>query len=644
MRLKIISLGTLVLTALCVGTVYKTDTDVTQQPTQTCPLIPRQVLFDNPEKFNVRISPDGTKLAYLAPDKNNVLNIWVRSVDKNDDVCISKATGRGIFSYWWAYDMRAIFYAYDKDGKENTHLYAIDLATGASKNLTPYDDVMVDVIAYHREHPTRMLVQMNKDDKRFFDVYELDLITGALTFREKNPGCAVGFMADHDLNIRAALCNLPDGGSKMLLKQADGSWQSFITWTLEDGYSHPYTLSRDGKTLYALDSRDSDTLQLVRIDIANKQKTIIASQPGYDITEVVRHPDTDEPIFAINSKDHDYRMIIDHNFDGDVQALDALKVPWEIASTTTDLQTWIIATTSDTQVANYYVYHRPTKKITFLYCARPALANYQLQPMQCVDITSRDGLVMHSYLTLPYSNATNVPMVLFVHGGPWAADQWGYNSRVQLLANRGYAVLQVNYRGSSDYGKAFLNAGNKEWGGKMHDDLIDAVNWAIAHHIADPARIAIIGGSYGGYAALAGAAFTPDTFCCAVDLFGICNLFTRMSHAAPYLAPWIANLCKRVGDPVADEAMMRARSPLFSAHRIKKPMLIVQGANDVRCTMVESQQIVAELKKNGIEHDYLVFQGEGHGLAKPENNLIMYAAIEKFLAKHLGGRCEPLMQ
>lgn len=640
MRFKIISLSTLTLIAVCVGFVYNTDTDVATQSIRSCPLIPRTVLFDNPEKINVSISPDGTKLAYLAPDKNNVLNIWVKSIDKNDDTCISKATGRGIFSYWWAFDMRSIFYAYDKDGKENTHIYAIDLATGASKNLTPYDDVMVDVIAYHHEHPTRMLVQMNKDDRRFFDVYELDLCTGALTFREKNPGCAVSFMADRDLNIRTALRNNPDGGSTVLLKQANGSWRPFITWSLEDNQSHPLALSHDGTTLYALDSHDSDTLQLVRIDLASTQKTVIATQPGYDITDVVLHPDTDEPIFAINSKDHDYRMIIDHSFDADAHALDALNMPWHIVSHTTDLQTWVIATTSDTHVACYYLYHRPTKKISFLYCARPALADYQLQPMQCVDITSRDGLVMHSYLTLPFAHATNVPMVLFVHGGPWAADHWGYNSRAQLLANRGYAVLQVNYRGSSDYGKTFLNAGNKEWGNKMHNDLIDAVNWAIAQKIADPAHVAIVGGSYGGYAALAGVAFTPDTFCCAVDLFGICNLFTRASNAAPYLAPWVALINKRVGDPVADEAMMRERSPLFSAHRIKKPMLIVQGANDVRCTMVESQQIVAELKKNGIEHEYLIFENEGHGLAKPENNLMMWGAIEKFLAKHLGGRCE----
>lgn len=612
-------------------------------PTQALevPLIPREVLFGNPTKCSFQLAPNGTMISYLAPDRDNVLNIWIKSIDKNDDRCISNNQDRGIYHYCWAHDSTKIFYLYDKDGHEDTNLFAIDLATGTTTNVTPYENTCAHILHYSKKHPDRMLIQLNKEDKHLFDAYELNLTTGELTLREKNFGNVVGFLADDDLVIRGAIKNTPDGGSCLLLKSTDGTWQPFITWELEDAYSHPLSFHRDGKTLYLLDSRGNDTLQFVKLDLATQQKTIIASEPGYDMIGAWIHPDTHEPIAAINSKDHGCFTLLDPQWNDDIKELNKLDAPWSIASYSDDLQTFIISTISDTKVANYYLYQRPTKKINFLCCARPELTKYPLQPMQCIDIKSRDGLTLHSYLTLPYTKQmTNLPLVLFVHGGPWAADHWGYDARVQLLANRGYAVLQVNFRGSSDFGKAFLNAGNKEWGGKMHDDLIDAISWAVTQKIADPKRIAIMGGSYGGYAALCGAAFTPDVFCCALDLFGMCNLFTRVTNAAPYLQPWLATLNKRVGDPVADAELLKARSPIFSVDRIKIPMFIVQGENDPRCTMVQSIEITQALKKNNIPYEYMVFTGEGHGLAKPENRLKMFGGIEKFLHDQLGGRCQ----
>jgi dipeptidyl aminopeptidase/acylaminoacyl peptidase len=606
------------------------------------PLIPLPLFFDNPVKACFKISPDGTMISYLAPDSAGVLNIWIKSIDKNDDRCISHAQCRGIFHYCWTYDSTKILYVYDKNGHEDIHLFAIDLATGTSTNLTPYENTRVDILHYCKEHPDRMLIQMNKDDKRYFDAYELNIATGELILREKNFGNVIGYLADNNLTVCGASQNLPDGGSCLLIHAADKTWQPFITWTLDDASSHPLHFHRNGKILYALDSRDNDTLQLVSINVETKEKTVIANEPGYDIIGAWLHPDTDEPIAAINSKDHGCFTLLDQQWQDDIKELNKLGVPWSIESYSSDLQTFIISTTSDTKVTTYHMYHRPTKKITLLCCARPELAKYPLQPMQCIDIKSRDGLTLHSYLTLPCTGqTTNLPLVLLVHGGPWSADHWGFSSIVQLLANRGYAVLQVNFRGSSDFGKTFLNAGNKEWGGKMHDDLIDAIMWAMQQKIADPHRIAIMGGSYGGYAALCGAAFTPDVFSCAVDLFGMCNLFTRITNAAPYLQPWLATLNKRVGDPVADADLLRARSPIFSADHIKIPMFIAQGENDPRCTMVQSIEITQALKKNNVACEYMVFENEGHGLAKPENRLKMFGAIEQFLAKYLGGRATP---
>ena len=606
-------------------------------------LIPRDILFGNPVKTSPQVSPDGRRMAYLAP-VNNVLNVWVGTIGQDDYRSVTNDVERGIRFYAWAADNKHILYLQDVGGNENWRLYATNLESQETRDLTPFENVQARVIDRDKHFPNELLIGMNKDNPQVHDVYHLDLASGELTLVTKNPGNIVGWVTDANFKVRSALAMAPDGSLHLQVRQNEESeWTEIVTWGPEDNQtSGPVGFTLDGQSIYLQDSRDYNAGRLVKMDIATGAITVIAEDPEYDVASTMIHPDTREIQAVAFDRDRLEWSVLDDSIKADFEYIRSLhRGDFSINSRDDADATWIVAFTVDNGPVPFYAYDRKTRTATFLFDNQPALNEYTLATMEPFSFTSRDGLTIHGYLTLPPGEERrNLPMVLNVHGGPWARDDWGYRPDVQWFANRGYACLQVNYRGSTGYGKAFMNAGNKEWGGRMHDDLVDAVNWAVERGIADPKKVSIFGGSYGGYAALVGATFTPDVFCCAVDIVGPSNIITLIQTIPPYWAPLVSIFHQRVGDPSTEEEFLKSRSPLFKVDQIKIPMLIGQGANDPRVKQAESEQIVEAMKSKGIPYEYMLFPDEGHGFAKPENRLKFYAAAERFLAKYMGGRYE----
>lgn len=607
------------------------------------PLIPRTVLFGNPERADPQLSPDGRRLAYLAP-RDGVLNIWVGHRDRDDFRPVTSDTDRGVRVYFWSHDNRHLLYLQDVGGDENWRLHKVEPETGAVSDLTPFENVQVQIVARERRRPTELLLAMNRDDPRHHDVFHVDLASETLTLAAKNPGNVVGWIGDADLRVRAALATRPDGGTEVLVRDApDDEWRSFLVWSEEDALSSaPLGFTLDGTALYLADSRHCDTARLVRLDLASGQSTVLASDDHYDVSGAELDPETREVQLVQFTRARREWEVLDPALAADVEALRALDPgDFAIHSRTHADDAWIAEYIEDDGPVTYYWYDRGKKTGEFLLHTRPDLARYTLAEMEPISFVSRDGLTIHGYLTVPHGvEARQLPMVLNVHGGPWHRDVWGYDPEAQWFANRGYACLQVNFRGSTGYGKRFLNAGNKAWGAEMHDDLVDAVRWAVDRGAADPDRVAVYGGSYGGYAALVGATLTPELFRCAVDVVGPSNLITFIETIPPYWTSYLEMLHRRVGNPETEADFLKSRSPLFNVERIQVPLLIAQGANDPRVKRSESEQIVAAMREKGIDHEYLLFPDEGHGFAKPENRLRFYAAAERFLAKHLGGRLE----
>ncbi len=627
------------LLAVLVATAVLVASCGTQQPE----LIPRTVLLGNPEKMRARISPSGDMLAYVAP-VDDVLNVWIRTIGEGDDHAITSDEHRGIVQYFWSQDSNEIFYLQDGDGDENWRIYGVNIQTGDVRDLTPYDGVQVRIVDYSKHHPNTMLVAMNQQDPRLHDVYSLDLTSGELTMLARNPGNIVGWVTDFDLKVRGAVAMTPDGGTELLVRaDEDATWEPIIHWGTEDNMtSGPLSFTKDGGSMYIIDSRDANAGQLYLYDLATGEKEHVAGDEQYDIEDVMFNPDTWEIEGIAYMRERTEWVIMDDVVQQDFDAIATLdEGEFGVYGRDHADDTWIVAFSKDDGPIVYYLFDRESDEGTFLFKHRTDLDDYTLAPMEPIQFESRDGLTIHGYITYPPGlGRTNLPMVLNVHGGPWARDQWGYNPEAQWMANRGYVCLQVNFRGSTGYGKDFINAGNKEWGAAMHDDLIDAVNWAVDEGIADPERVAIYGASYGGYAALVGATFTPDVFCCAVPMMGPSNLLTFIETIPPYWAPMIEMMYLRVGNPNTERDMLIERSPLFKVDQITIPMLVAQGANDPRVVQAESEQVVAAMEENGVEVEYILFPDEGHGFARPENRLRFYAAAERFLSKHLGGRVE----
>jgi dipeptidyl aminopeptidase/acylaminoacyl peptidase len=608
------------------------------------PLISRDVLFGNPEKTSPRMSPDAQRLAWLAPDKKDVLQVWVKTIGKDDEKIVTADKKRGIRRFFWAEDSRTILYLQDADGDENWHVYGVDLGTGNVRNYTAFQGVRADITAVEPEFPSEILVQLNLSDRKLFDVYRLNLETGALLLDTRNPGDVAGWHADAKLQVRAAQVATPEGGTEIRIRDdVQAPWRSWLKVGPEEilGFLE---FTADGKGAFIHSSIGTDTARIVERDIATGAEKVVASSPEVDAGGVFIHP-RKRIVQAVSFAPGRSRWtVVDPSVKADFDAIPRLaEGDFFVVNRDTADANWLVAFTSDRGPIRYYAWDRAAQKGAFLFVHQPKLEGLPLAEMKPVAIRSRDGLTMNSYLTLPVGvPAKNLPLVLFVHGGPWARDTWGFSSYAQWFANRGYAVLQVNYRGSTGYGKKFLAAGFKQWGLKMHDDLIDAVDWAVKQGTADPRKVAIFGGSYGGYATLAGLTFTPETFACGVDIVGPSNLKTLLSSIPPYWTPIRTQFKVRMGDidDPRDEQLIRNASPLFKADKITRPLLIGQGANDPRVKQAESEQIVDAIEKNKGKVTYVVYPDEGHGFARPENRIDFNARAEAFLATCLGGRSE----
>ncbi len=605
----------------------------------TTQLIPREVLFGNPERTNPQISPDGSLLGYLAP-VNGVLNVWIRTIGKDDDRAVTADTNRGIRNFTWQYDNKHVLYRQDLGGDENWRLYQTDIATKQTKDLTPFEKVRVDLVAYDWRKPDIVLFQANKRDPKVFDVYQVDLKTGKIEMNTENPGDVQGWQADNDLQVRAAQVDQPDGGTIIRVRNdVKSPWRELVKWGPDETFGGIVGYAPDNKKIWIATSLDVNASRLLEFDIATGKNRVIATDPQFDVEGVVTNPKTNALEVVTFMKQRTAYEFVDPKMKADYEVLEKVNHGDIVGlSRTLDDKKWIVTFVSDDAPVTHYLYDRPTKKATLLFTDRPALEKYKLSSMKPIEYTARDGMTIYGYLTTPAGmDAKNLPMVLFVHGGPWARDAWGYNRYAQWLANRGYAVLQVNFRGSTGYGKKYVNAGDRQWAGAMHTDLLDGKDWAVKQGVADAGKVCIMGGSYGGYATLAGVAFSPEAFACGVDIVGPSNLNTLLKTIPPYWSTLLSTFHKRMGD---SEEVLNAQSPLFKADQIKAPLLIGQGANDPRVNKAESDQIVAAMRKNDKDVQYYVFPDEGHGFARPTNNMAFMAAAENFLAKYLGGRAE----
>ncbi|HEU0097837.1 MAG TPA: S9 family peptidase [Allosphingosinicella sp.] len=619
------------------------------------PLIPREKIFGNPTKAAGRLSPDGKWLSWIAP-RDGVLNIHVApAADPTAVRALTSETKRPIRQYFWSPDSKQILFINDKGGDENFLLYGVDVQSGEQRTLTPFEKTRVQIINISNEVPDRILVGVNNRDPKWHDVHSLDMRTGKLTPVLINSGAYSSFLADEQLNVRIAAKSRPDGGTDFY-RVANNvvEAQPFEQVTLEDAQTtRPIGFTADGKTLYWLDSRGRDTAAAIAQDVASGRKTVVAENAKADIGGAMANPRTGRmEAYAVNYLKNEW-VPLGGAVKSDLDFLKSrLKGEISVTSRTEADDKWIVAVDPVTAPSSAHLYDRKAKTLTKLYTSRPELEGAPLAPMHPVEIRTRDGLNMVSYLTLPPGSdpdgdgrpGKSVPLVLMVHGGPWGRDVYGYDPYAQWLSNRGYAVLAANFRASTGFGKKFISAGDLQWGRKMHDDLIDAVDWAVGRGVTTPDKVAIMGGSYGGYAVLAGLAFTPDKFACGVDIVGPSNLGTLLGTIPPYWEALKAQFYKRMGDPNTPEgkAYQRAVSPLYSADKIKRPLLIGQGANDPRVNVAESQQIVDALKARSIPVTYVVFPDEGHGFARPQNNIAFNAVAENFLAKCLGGRAEPI--
>jgi dipeptidyl aminopeptidase/acylaminoacyl peptidase len=644
------------ITLFVIALVLLTALSATAMPPR---LIPLEVLMGNPAKVKPRLSPDGEQMTYVAPYEG-VLNIWIKTVGEDDDRPLTTDDGRGIFRYYWAKNGEYVLYLQDKDGDENHHVYAVEIETGTVRDLTPYEDVKCFIAYPEYDHPDEVVVYMNDRDPRVFDIYRLNLYTGERELIIENPGDTYGYDLDDQWVPRAYMKPTADGGTELWFREsAEDDWEKVLSWGFEDSGSTTLSFTPDGERLYLLDSRDSDTMRLVTLDPASGETEVLAEDPGYDIGGHFEFDPVTEELDLVTVQAEKLRwMPLSNDVADDVTFLESRFPDGEplISDRSRDDETWLLTVLYADRSPETYVYDRAEKQLTKMFEVRPELNNYTLAPMIPIEYEARDGRSIEGYLTLPPGELPrNLPLVLNVHGGPWARDYWGYSPEVQLLANRGYAVLQVNYRGSSGYGKEHLHAGDKEWGGRMQDDLTDAVNWAVELGIADPERVAVYGWSYGGYAALAGATFTTadervdvppeepdgyDFYRCAVSGIGPANLITFIETVPPYWTIGQESFFLRVGNPETEADFLASRSPLNYVERIEIPMLLLYGANDPRVKLSEGEQISAALEEAGVDYEYVVYENEGHGFARPENRLDAYRRVELFLAEHLGGRAE----
>ncbi|WP_394171801.1 S9 family peptidase [Thalassotalea litorea] len=614
-------------------------------------LIDRKVLFGNPSRFQGRISPDGEMMSFRAP-LNGVMNVFVGKRGDFESVKpITQDTGRGIPVHFWSKDSQYVMYTQDKNGDENWHLYAVDLKSGETKNLTPYENTRAEVLAQSKSKPGVVVVGLNDRDPKWHDAYLLDMASGERTLLADATGLGA-ILVDNNLDVRLAMKSLADGSYQILERDGAG-WNEIFSIPFADTLTtNIIGFDSENKGIYMLDSRERNTAALVHMDLTSKQKKVIASDDNVDIGAVLFDPDNHAPIAYSIDKIRPIWYAIDDDMEGTIAKLnEQLSGGSQVLAQTSDNRYWTVYTDESDESPVYKVFDTQSGELNELFVTNPDLQGLPLVKMHGTVIKSRDNMDLVSYYTLPLEADPDqdgkadkpVPMVLLVHGGPWGRDGYGYRGDIQWLANRGYAVLQVNFRASTGFGKDFVNAGNGQWAGAMHDDLIDAKRWAVAQGITEKDTVAIMGGSYGGYATLVGLTYTPDEFTCGVDIVGPSNLQTLLESIPPYWESFKQTFYRAIGDPNTEEgkALLVDRSPLFKVDEIRKPLLIAQGANDPRVKQAESDQIVEAMKAKNIPVTYVLYPDEGHGFAKPENNLSFYAVAESFLASCNGGRAEP---
>ena len=649
-RSVVLALATAVI---CFGNIFQTR--VSAQPANGLPpIIDRELFFGDPEIVGAQISPDGKFIAFIKPFKGT-RNVWVKRTEESFDKAkpITADTQRPIPAYFWSRDGKYILFVQDKAGDENYLVYAVDPnaapAAGqdvpAARNLTDVKGVRAEIYAVPRTDPDAIYVGLNDRDNAWHDLYKVKISTGERTLVRKNTERIVGWTFDLKDQLRLAT-RVADNGDTEILRVDDKGFTKVYSCNVFEGCG-PVRYHKDGQRVYFETNRGSgiDLTQLELFDPATGKEELIESDPlrRVDLGDATFSEVTDDLVATSYIDDRTRVYFKDKSYEADYNLLQKKFPGMEIdfASGTKDERLWLIDVGSDTDPGDTYLFNRETKNLALQYHIREKLNRDYLAPMKAIRYKSSDGLEIPAYLTLPKgAEAKNLPLVAFPHGGPWARDNWGYDPFAQFWANRGYAVLQPNFRGSTGYGKKFIDAGNKQWGDKMQDDITWGVKYLVSEGIVDPKRVGIMGGSYGGYATLAGVTFTPDLYAAAVDYVGPSNLNTLLETIPPYWEAGRQLFYQRMGDPTTPQgkAQLDRQSPLNSANKIKTPLLVVQGANDPRVNKREADQIVIALRDRGFPVEYIVAPDEGHGFHRPVNNMAMFSQAEKFFAKYLGGR------
>ncbi|WP_445478344.1 prolyl oligopeptidase family serine peptidase [Lysinibacillus irui] len=590
----------------------------------------------NPGNFGYELSPDGNYITFASAWESRS-NVFVKKMnDDSEPIRVSSSKDRDIAGFFWKDD--TLLYLKDKGGDENFHIYSTTFNGSEEKDLTPYPNVTVGILSDLQGVKDEILIMMNKEDATVFDVYKLNVKTGETTHVAKNPGNITSWLADRNGNVRVAVASDGVAGTILYRDSEKDEFKPFIEVEAGDEVM-PVAFSKDNQYIYATSNKGRDKVEVVKYDLKGKEE-VIMSNDEVDVSGILYNADQDKLLYGAYITDKTNYQFFDEDFEKLFRKIqNKLGVPESelgINDYNKEMTKFIVSVSSDTVYGQYYYYDSTTDELTELATLSPWLNPEELAEMHPISYKSRDGLTINGYLTLPKNKeAKNLPLIVNPHGGPWARDMWGFNPEVQLLANRGYAVLQVNFRSSTGYGKEFLQAGNKQWGLKIQDDITDGVHWAIDQGIADPERIGIYGASFGGYATLAGITYTPDLYAAAVDYVGVSNIFTLLNTIPPYWETMRDMFYERVGHPEKDKELLTAVSPIFHADKIKTPLFVAQGANDPRVNKAESDQIVEALRARGVDVEYMLKDNEGHGFANEENRIEFYNAMVKFFDSHL---------
>ncbi len=607
------------------------------------PLIPREVIFAGIERFSPKISPDGTKLGYLGLHEG-VMTVWIKALGKQEaDQVAVRDPRTAVVDFAWQADGEHLLYVKDHDGRQNWHIYQTHMQSQNTRDLTPFMGVRARLVASEHAFPNQILVAMNLRDRTVSDVYRINLQHGGVLLDTENVGDVTQWAVDANFQVRGAMATLEDGSTEVRVRDdARSLWRRVLRWGAAEGPGALHGFSADSKSLMISTSLEANATRLIRVDLGTGKREVLAEDPTQDVTGLMINPSTRVLEAVQISRLREEWLVLDPMLKPHFEALKAVRdADFLVLSRDRSDRRWIVSYQGGDTGVTHYLYEKDSKSPSMVLSGRPLIEKLKLSSVKTISFAARDGLLLQGYLTLPSGlEPRNLPMIVAVHAGPWARDGFLLNNEAQWLANRGYAVMQVNYRGSAGFGKRHLQAGEKEWGGKMLEDLLDAKNWAVKEGYADSRRVGIYGASYGGYAVLAALAFAPREFACGVDLFGPSNLTTLVESVPEKLRFARGLFERRVGNPRLEPEFFQNRSPLFKADRIIKPLLIAQGSLDTQARLEETNALVAAARKSGASIEYLVFEDEGNGFSNMANALKFYSACEQFLSKHLGGRYE----